>query len=92
VLDDFRYDSLVCRAVGPLAKLCQWLEDYWHTFGRLLAIKGPRWVEERGEARHRGLLKQVELRKLDSYRMPDTESDSVILQLRRPRPGEPVLE
>jgi 16S rRNA (guanine527-N7)-methyltransferase len=92
VLDDFRYDSLVCRAVGPLAKLCQWLEDYWHTFGRLLAIKGPRWVEERGEARHRGLLKQVELRKLDSYRMPDTESESVILQLRRPRPGEPVLE
>ncbi len=88
VLDDFRYDTLVVRAVGPLTKLCVWLENYWHSFGRLLAIKGPKWVEERGEARHRGWLKNVELRKADSYRMPDTNAESVILQLRKLRPGE----
>lgn len=83
VLEDFRYDSLVARAVGPLARLCGWLQQDWHKFGRLLAIKGPRWVEERGEARHRGLLKGVDLRRLVSYRMPDTESESTILQLSR---------
>lgn len=92
VLDDFRYDSLVVRAVGPLSKLCTWMKDYWHTFGRLLAIKGPKWVEERGQARHLGLLNGIELRKAASYRMPDTDSDSVILQLRKLRPGETPSE
>lgn len=92
VLDEFRYDSLVVRAVGPLMKLCVWLEDYWHTFGRLLAIKGPKWVEERGEARHHGYLKNIELRKADSYLMPDTHAESVILQLRKLRPGEKSTE
>ena len=92
VLDDFRYDSLVVRAVGPLPKLLRWMDAYWHTFGRLLAIKGPRWVEERGEARHLGLLKNIELRKADAYLMPDTTSESVILSLRRLRPGEKSKE
>jgi len=83
VLEDFRYDSLIARAVGPLPRLCGWLREDWHKIGRLLAIKGPKWVEERGEARHRGLLKGVDLRRLVSYRMPDTESESTILQLSR---------
>ncbi len=83
LLEEFRYDTLTSRAVGPLVKLCRWLEPYWHTFGRMLAIKGPKWPDERGEARHRGLLKKVELRKLVSYPMPDTHSESTILQLKR---------
>lgn len=83
LLEEFRYDTLTSRAVGPLVKLCRWLEPYWHTFGRMLAIKGPKWPEERGEARHRGVLKKVELRKLVSYPMPDTHSESTILQLKR---------
>jgi 16S rRNA (guanine527-N7)-methyltransferase len=87
VLDDFRYDTLTSRAVGPLSRLCNWLDPYWHTFGRMLAIKGPKWTEERGEARHRGLLKKVELRRLVSYPMPDTHSESTILQLKRATPG-----
>ena len=85
VLEEWRYDTLVTRAVGSLAQLAGWLKDYWHGFDRLLAIKGPRWVEERGEARHRGLLNGIELRKLASYTMPGTESESVVLQIRRPR-------
>jgi 16S rRNA (guanine527-N7)-methyltransferase len=85
VLEEWRYGTLVTRAVGSLAQLAGWLKDYWHCFDRLLAIKGPRWVEERGEARHRGLLNGIELRKLVSYNMPGTESESVVLQIRRPR-------
>lgn len=88
VLEDYRYSSLVARAVGPLEKLCEWLKEDWHNFDRLLALKGPKWIEERGAARHRGLLKGIELRRLVSYPMPGTESESVILQLRRLRPGE----
>ncbi len=85
VLEDLRYSSLVTRAVGSISQFAGWLKDYWHCFDRLLAIKGPKWVEERGEARHRGLLSGIELRKLSSYNMPGTESESVILQLQRPR-------
>ena len=87
VVDDMRYHSLVTRAVGSIAKLLGWLEDHWLSFDRLLAIKGPRWVEERAEARHRGLLANLELRIVDSYPMPGTESESVILQIDRQRPS-----
>jgi 16S rRNA (guanine527-N7)-methyltransferase len=87
VLEEFRYDTLTSRAVGPLVKLCTWLQPHWHAFGRMLAIKGPKWSEERGEARHRGVLKGVELRKLLSYPMPGTESESTILQLKRTPTG-----
>jgi 16S rRNA (guanine527-N7)-methyltransferase len=83
VLEEERYDSIVARGVGPLVKLCGWLKDEWHKIGRLLAIKGPKWVEERGEARHRGMLQSVQLRRLVSYPMPGTESESVILQIAR---------
>ena len=84
VLEDDRFDTLVARGVGPLVRLCGWLKEEWHKIGRLLAIKGPKWVEERGEARHRGMLQGVDLRRLVSYRMPGTESESTILQLARP--------
>ncbi len=85
VLEEFRYDTLTARAVGPLTRLCTWLKEDWHKFRRLLAIKGPKWVEERGEARHLGLLQNIELRRVAGYNMPDTESESTILQLLRPR-------
>ena len=81
VVEDLRFDALVARAVGPLWKICKWFEPHWHAFGRLLAVKGPRWVEERKAARERGLLKRVELRRAATYRMPGTDSESVILKL-----------
>lgn len=81
VLDDFHFDVLVARAVGPLWKMCHWFAPHWDSIGRLLAIKGPKWVEERGEARHRGYMKQLELRRVASYPMPGTDSESVILQI-----------
>jgi len=81
LLDDFRYDVLTARAVGPLWKICTWFQPHWHSIGRLLAIKGPRWPDERGEARHRGVLHGVEMRCVAKYPMWGTESESVILKL-----------
>jgi 16S rRNA (guanine527-N7)-methyltransferase len=90
ILDDFRFDAVVARAVGPLWKILYWLKDHWASVDRLLLIKGPRWTEERGEARHRGLLKNLELRVVKTYPMPGAGGESVILKLwhkGKPEPG-----
>lgn len=92
IVADLRFDVLVARAVGPLWKMCQWFEPHWHTFGRLLVVKGPRWVEERKAVRERGLLKEVELRKAASYPMLGTASESVILKLWRKEPTASLHE
>jgi 16S rRNA (guanine527-N7)-methyltransferase len=79
VLEDLRFHILVTRASGSISQLMVWLTDYWAHFDQLIAIKGPRWTEERGEARHRNLLSGVDLRCLETYPMPGTESQSTIL-------------
>lgn len=81
LLKQEKYDTLVVRAVAPLKKLLQWFLPHWQSFGRLLVIKGPAWVEERGEARHFGLLKNLELRKLKTYPLPNTDSQSILMQI-----------
>ncbi len=86
VLEDQSFDTVVTRAAGSITQLCNWLQEYWHCFNRLLAIKGPKWVEERGEARHRGVLHGIRLRRIHGYKMPGTKSESVILQLEKPKP------
>jgi 16S rRNA (guanine527-N7)-methyltransferase len=87
------YDTLVARAVAPLWKLLTWLVPHWQAFDELLAIKGKSWVDERAEARHRGLLKQLELRKAAGYPMPgDPPGESVILQLRLRGAGDDDFE
>jgi 16S rRNA (guanine527-N7)-methyltransferase len=72
---------LTVRAVAPLAKLLRWFKPHWKSFGRMLVLKGPAWIEERGEARHLGLLKNLALRKLKTYPLPDTCSESVLLSI-----------
>jgi len=67
LLEDFRFSTLTCRAVGSLYKLCQWLEPHWPSVGRMLAIKGPKWVEERAEARHLGAMNTLQIRVAASY-------------------------
>jgi hypothetical protein len=47
-----------------------------------LVIKGPAWIEERSDAREAGLLRKVDLRKLASYPLAGTHSESVVLSLR----------
>lgn len=81
VLQEERFDLLVARAVAPLSKLLRWLAPHWNSFERLLVIKGPAWIEERTAAREAGLLKHVALRKLASYPLPGTNSESVVLSL-----------
>jgi 16S rRNA (guanine527-N7)-methyltransferase len=81
VLTQQRFDTLVVRAVARLKKLLEWFRPHWGDFSRLLVLKGPSWVEERGEARHYGLLHDLALRKLASYPLPGTESESVLLQI-----------
>jgi 16S rRNA (guanine527-N7)-methyltransferase len=90
LLEDLRFDVLIARAVGPLWKMCHWFEPHWDSIGRLLAVKGPRWVEERKYAREKGLLNNVELRRAASYPMAgDAETENVILKLWRKGRPEP---
>ena len=82
VVDREEFDVLVARAVAPLSKLLRWFEPHWGQFERLLVIKGPAWIEERSDAREAGLLRKVDLRKLASYPLAGTHSESVVLSLR----------
>ncbi len=81
LLGQWTGDTLVVRAVARLEKMLTWLKPHWDSFNRLLIVKGPAWVEERGEARHKGLMRDLALRKLTTYPMPGTDSESVLLQI-----------
>ncbi len=82
LLDDFRFTTIVSRAVGSLAKFCRWVSPHWENVDRLLLVKGPKWVDERGEARHFGLLNGLHLRRVASYSLGDAEEqEGVILQI-----------
>ncbi len=74
-------DTLTARAVAPLRKLLTWLEPHWEAFDRLLLVKGKNWTDERGEARHYGLLRDKELRCLSTYETPGF-GESVVLSIR----------
>ncbi len=76
-----RFHTLVIRAVSKLDRLLAMFAPAWFAFDRILMIKGPAWVEERGEARHFGRLTNLALRKLDDYTNPGMEHQSVILQV-----------
>lgn len=75
------FNSLLIRAVAPLLDLMRWFQPYWETFDRLLVLKGPKWTEERGEARHYGVMHGFALRVMDHYLNPDTQAESVLLQI-----------
>jgi 16S rRNA (guanine527-N7)-methyltransferase len=81
ILDKQRFNTLVIRAVAKIKKLLEWFQPHWNAFDRLLILKGPSWVAERGEARHYGLFRDLTLRKLASHPLPGTESESVLLQI-----------
>jgi 16S rRNA (guanine527-N7)-methyltransferase len=76
------FDTLTIRAVARLEKLLQWFAPYWGLFHRMLVLKGPSWVEQRGAARHRGLLSRLELRRRVSYSIPGTQAESTLLEVR----------
>ncbi len=76
------YDTLVARGVGSLKKLLTWFAPHWDAFDCLLLVKGRKWVDERGEARHHGLLKGLELRCVAKYSSPGF-GDSLLLRIER---------
>ena len=80
LLEDFRYDYTTARAVGPLIKICTWLQNVWPHVGKLLAIKGPNWKNERNAAAEVSLLKRIDVDLVAEYPTPGTEWNSVILQ------------
>jgi 16S rRNA (guanine527-N7)-methyltransferase len=82
VLEITTFDTLVARAIAPLAKVLTWLRPHWGAFDQLLMIKGPAWVDERAHAREAGLMKNLELRKAAHYQAPITGAESVILSIR----------
>jgi 16S rRNA (guanine527-N7)-methyltransferase len=91
LLEDFRFDAVTARAVGPLWKICTWFEGCWISMGRLLAIKGPKWPEEKAEAEEKGLLGQVDMTVASEYPTPQTEWQSTILMMwakGAPEPGK----
>jgi 16S rRNA (guanine527-N7)-methyltransferase len=83
VLEISTFDTLVARALAPLPKVLTYLSPHWDAFDQLLLIKGPSWVEERGDARHQGLMRGLELRKAATYQTPQTGAESVILKIQR---------
>jgi len=56
----------------------------WSSFDRMLLVKGPKWTDERGEARHYNLMTKIALRCVKTYSTTISETqtvESVILQL-----------
>ncbi|MEL6895739.1 MAG: 16S rRNA (guanine(527)-N(7))-methyltransferase RsmG [Planctomycetota bacterium] len=96
ILDDIRFTAVVSRAVGSLHKLCTWVAPHWINVDRMLLIKGPKWVEERAEARHRGTLGTLTLRKIVSYGLTPgdatvVDEDAALVGERDGAPGEGVI-
>lgn len=81
VLEDLSFDAVVCRAVAPMRKLLLWLEKHWLSAGRLLAVKGGKWIDEVKEARHHGVTKSVEIRNTYEYETPGNDHPSVIVKV-----------
>jgi 16S rRNA (guanine527-N7)-methyltransferase len=82
VLELSTWNTLTARGVAPLRKLLTWLEPHWDAFDRLLLIKGKSWANERGEARHYGLLRGKQLRCLANYSARGA-GESVVLGVSR---------
>jgi len=81
-----RFDTLVVRAVAPLVKLLGWFEPLAERYGRMLVVKGPRWEEEKGEARHKGFVKRVTVRRIAAWPLRGSDNESVLLEVRRRPP------
>ncbi|MDO4550327.1 MAG: class I SAM-dependent methyltransferase [Planctomycetia bacterium] len=71
VLGNYKFHTLTFRAVASMKKILEWFRQDWDHFDRMLLVKGPRWINERGEARHYNLLRGLALRKLKEYTIPD---------------------
>ena len=79
-----RFTTLTIRAVSRIVSLLRNFAPCWSSFDRMLLIKGPKWTDERGEARHYNLMTKIALRCVKTYPTKISEAqtiESVILQL-----------
>jgi 16S rRNA (guanine527-N7)-methyltransferase len=81
ILEDTRFDALVIRAVGPLWKLLAGFKPHWHSFRRMLVVKGPKWIEEWNEAKRQGLMHNLQLKTAAEYAVPGADGKSVVLKI-----------
>jgi 16S rRNA (guanine527-N7)-methyltransferase len=81
LLEDTRYDALVIRAVGPLWKLLAGFKPHWHSFRRMLVIKGPKWNEELVEASRRNLVRNLQIKAVAEYPLAGADGKSVVLKI-----------
>ncbi|MDR2169615.1 MAG: class I SAM-dependent methyltransferase [Planctomycetaceae bacterium] len=65
--ENTRFTTLTIRAVAKLTQLLRMFSPYWTLFDRLILVKGPNWISERGEARHYNLMNKLALRVLKNY-------------------------
>ena len=75
------YNVVTARAVGSVTKIMTWTKGLWGQFDKMVLIKGPKWKEECADAKSNGLTRMVDIKKLVSYPMPGTESESHIIEI-----------
>lgn len=83
ILKRYHFHFVTARAVASIAKMIGWFSSSWGAIGKLLLIKGPRWVDERSEAEEAGLLKKVEVEPIASWSTPGRDGQSVLLRIGR---------
>jgi len=82
VLAKEQFDVITVRAVASLRKLVFWFQKVPNSFGEMLLIKGPRWVDEQEEAVEEGLMNNVSITQLAAYKTPGHDGESVVLSLK----------
>lgn len=92
ILGQWEFHTLTFRAVASMKKLLEWFRGKWIHFDRMLLVKGPRWIHERGEARHYNLLKGLSLRRLKEYTIPGTEVEIPEESLENTEDSNPTLK
>ena len=93
ILGNWQFHTLTFRAVASMKKILEWFKPSWPHFDRMLLVKGPRWLEERGEARHYSLFHGLALRKLKEYATPGSDDGKLAVEDgEKPLPSENLTE
>ena len=81
ILKKNRFHFVTARAVASIAKMIGWFIPFWGAAGKLLLIKGPRWIEERNLASADGLLKKHTVEQIGAWSTPGRDGQSVLLRI-----------